>query len=224
MGHKINPISFRLGVNETWRSKWFADPKKYRELLRKDIEIRKFLEKKLKTAAVAKIEIERSPRSVTFKIHSSRPGIIIGRGGTGIEELKKEIAKTIQENIKVDINIQEIRKPETSAALVAGMAAEQIEKRIPFRRVIKQALERIKQNTEIKGAKIMISGRLDGAEMCRRDWVSFGKIPLHTLRSNIDFALGRAETTYGIVGLRVWIYKGEIFEEKAAEKVSEKKV
>lgn len=212
MGQKVNPISFRLGVLQTWRSKWYANKKDYRHLLKKDIEVKEFIRKKLRNAAISRIEIERSPREIKVNIFSSRPGIIIGRGGSGIEELKKELAKIIQENIKMDINIKEIRKPETDARIVGFLIAEQLEKRIPFRRVIKQSLERIKQNREVKGAKIMVAGRLDGSEMSRREWVSYGKIPLHTLRADIDYATFEAHTTYGVIGIKVWLYKGEVFD------------
>ncbi|MBU1119028.1 30S ribosomal protein S3 [Patescibacteria group bacterium] len=217
MGQKVNPISFRLGVLKDWRSKWFAPKRNYRHLLKRDIELRSFLRKRLKNAAVSRIDIERSPRVVSIIIYSSRPGIIIGRGGSGIEELKKEIFTIIQENIKIDINIKEIRRPETDAAIVGFLIAEQIEKRIPFRRVIKQSLDRIQQNKEIQGARIMVAGRLDGSEMSRREWVSFGKIPLHTIRADIDFSQTLAHTTYGVIGIKVWLYKGEIFEEKKAK-------
>jgi len=214
VGQKVHPISFRLGNLQTWRSKWFANKNDYRHLLKKDFELKKLIMDKLRNAAIAKIEVERSPRVVNINIFSSRPGIIIGRGGAGIEELKKDITEMIQEKVKVDINIQEIRKPETDAHLVGFLIAEQLEKRVPFRRVIKQSLERIKQNPEIQGAKIMVAGRLDGSEMSRREWVSFGKIPLHTIRADVDFATYEAKTTYGIIGIKAWLYKGEVFDKK----------
>lgn len=212
MGHKVNPISFRIGTLQTWRSKWYANKKDYRHLLRKDIEVKKYLREKLRNAALSRIEIERTPRVIAINIFSSRPGIIIGRGGSGIEELKKDIAKMLQEKIKIDINIKEIRKPETDAQIVGFLIAEQMEKRVAFRRVIKQSLERVKQNKEIKGAKIMVAGRLDGADMSRREWVGYGKVPLHTIRADIDYAAFEARTTYGIVGIKVWLYKGEVFD------------
>lgn len=213
MGHKVNPISFRLGGLQTWRSKWFANKKDYRHLLKKDIELKKFLREKLRNAALSRIEIERSPRVIAINIYSSRPGIIIGRGGSGIEELKKDLSRMFQEKTKIDINIKEVRKPETDAQIVGYLIAEQLEKRVPFRRVIKQSLERIKQNKEIKGARLMVAGRLDGADMSRREWVGYGKVPLHTLRANIDYATFTARTTYGVIGIKVWLYKGEVFED-----------
>jgi small subunit ribosomal protein S3 len=213
VGHKVNPISFRLGGLQTWRSKWFANKKDYRHLLKKDIEVKKFLREKLRNAALSRIEIERSPRVIAINIYSSRPGIIIGRGGSGIEELKKHISRMLQEKTKIDINIKEVRKPETDAQIVGYLVAEQLEKRVPFRRVIKQSLDRIKQNKEIKGARLMVAGRLDGADMSRREWVGYGKVPLHTLRANIDYATFTARTTYGVIGIKVWLYKGEVFDE-----------
>lgn len=214
MGQKVNPISFRIGSLQTWRSKWFANKKDYSKLLAKDLELKKFLRKKLRNAALSKIEIERSPRVISINIFSSRPGIIIGRGGSGVEALKKEVKQIIQENIKIDINIKEIRKPETDARIVGYLVAEQLEKRVPFRRVIKQSLERIKNNKEVLGAKISISGRLDGSDMSRTEFVNFGKIPLHTLRANVDFAVTEAYTTFGVIGIKTWIYKGEVFAER----------
>lgn len=211
MGHKVNPICLRIGGLQTWSSKWFSDKQKFRNYLISDLKLRAFIFDKLKNAAISKIEIERTAQSINFILHSSRPGIIIGRGGVEIEELKKEMIKEIGPGIKVEINIKEIREPEADAATVTTLIAEQLEKRISFRRVIKRALERTMQNRNVKGCKIMVAGRLDGSEMSRREWVSEGKLPLHTLRANIDFARKIAQTTYGSIGVRVWIYKGEIF-------------
>jgi len=213
MGKKINPCLYRLGIIRDWKSRWFSD-KKYSEYLRNDIELREFLKEKLKKAAIEEVVIERSSNNVTVNIHSARPGIIIGRGGADAEELRKEIAKKIKEKIEVKVNIIEVRNFEASAKLVAQSIAEQIERRIPFRRTIKKAIERTMQNRQIKGIKVAIAGRLDGAEMARTEWLSDGKIPLQTLRADIDFAKYNAHTTYGVVGIKVWIYKGEVFEEK----------
>ena len=210
MGKKINPFLHRLGVVRDWKSKWF-NANKYKEYLRNDIELRSFLSKSLKKAAVEDIIIERSSNSITVNIHSARPGIIIGRGGTGVEELKKEIIKRINEKTEVKVNIIEIRNYEMSASLVAQGIAEQIEKRMPFRRVLKQAIEKTMQNKKAQGIKVQVSGRLNGAEMARTEWLSEGKIPLQTLRADIDFAKYEANTTYGKIGVKVWIYKGEIF-------------
>lgn len=213
MGKKVNPFLYRLGTIRDWKSKWFSD-KKYSEYLRNDVELREFLKKKLLKAAVEEVVIERSSNNVTVNIHSARPGIIIGRGGTDVEELRKEVAKMIKEKIEVKVNIVEVRNPETSARLVAQTIAEQLERRIPFRRTIKKAIERTMQNKQAQGIKITVAGRLDGAEMARTEWLSEGKIPLQTLRADIDFAKFNAHTTYGVVGIKVWIYKGEVFEEK----------
>ncbi len=214
MGHKINPFSFRLGGLRNWKSRWF-NAKKYRQYLRNDIELRTFLDKKLQNAAVEDIIIDRSANSVTINILSARPGVIIGRGGTGVEELRGEILKRINEKVDVKVNIIEIRNAEMSAKLVAQTVAEQIEKRSPFRRTIKQAIEKTMQNKLAQGIKVGLSGRLDGAEMARTEWLSEGRIPLHTLRADIDFAKHNAYTTFGVIGVKVWIYKGEVFNEKS---------
>ena len=213
MGKKINPFLHRLGVIRDWKSKWF-NTNKFSEYLRKDIELRRFLEKKLKKAAVEDIIIERSANNIIVNIHSARPGIIIGRGGTGAEELKTIIKKMLNESTEVKVNIIEIRNSELSAKLVAQSIAEQIEKRSPFRRVLKQEIEKTMRNNTAKGIKVSVAGRLNGAEMARTEWLSEGKIPLQTIRADIDYAKYEANTTYGIVGVKVWINKGEIFEEK----------
>lgn len=214
MGHKINPFLHRLGQMRDWKSRWF-NMKKYRQYLRNDIELREFLNKKLEKAAVDDIIIERSANSVTVNISSARPGVIIGRGGTGVEELRADIIKMIKEKVEVKVNINEIRSPELNARLVAQSVAEQIEKRSAFRRTLKQTIERTMQNKTAQGIKIAISGRLDGAEMARTEWLSNGKIPLHTFRADVDFAKYNAYTTYGVIGIKVWIYKGEVFNEKS---------
>lgn len=213
MGRKVSPISLRTGIIKPWRSRWFAKSKKeYREFLIQDIKIRNFINKKLRQTAIAKVDIERSPRTIDLTIYTSRPGIIIGRRGGGIEELKKEIEKMIPPRLKVNITIQEVKSPEADASLLAFFITEQIEKRIPYRRIMKQAIDRARQLPEVKGVKVMVSGRLDGVEIARSEWLSSGKLPLHTLRSNIDFAQREAYTTYGVIGIKVWIYKGEVFE------------
>ena len=213
MARKINPFLYRLGIMNDWKSRWF-NMNKYKQYLRNDIELRSFLEKKLENAAVEDIIIERSSNSLIVNIHSARPGIIIGRGGTGVEELKVAVTKKVNEKLEIKINIIEIRNYELSAKLVAQSVSEQIKKRAPFRRTLKQAIERTMQNKQAKGVKIEISGRLDGAEMARTEWLSEGKIPLQTIRADISFAKYISHTTYGVVGIKVWIYKGEVFEEK----------
>ena len=211
MARKINPFLHRLGIINDWKSRWF-NMSEYKKYLRSDIELRSFLEKKLENAAVEDIIIERSSNSLTINIHSARPGIIIGRGGTGVEELKAAVVKKVNEKLEIKINIIEIRNHELSAKLVAQSIAEQIKKRAPFRRALKQAIERTMQNKQAKGVKIEISGRLNGAEMARTEWLSEGKIPLQTIRADISFAKCSSHTTYGVVGIKVWIYKGEVFE------------
>lgn len=212
MAQKVSPISFRLGINKTWKSKWFSDiKKKYRHNVLEDIKLRQVIRKKLKHAAVATCEIDRGPEIVKLTIHSSRPGVIIGRNGVGTEELKKEIQKLVGKDKKVEISIQEIKNPESNAALIAQIMAEQIEKRISYRRVMKRAIDRAIQSEEVKGVKVMVSGRLDGVDIARSEWLARGKIPLHTLRANVNFAEAEAFTTYGVVGIKVWIYKGEVF-------------
>ena len=222
MGKKVNPLVFRLGVIEGWKSRWFQE-KKYKDFLKEDHALRTFLTGKLKKLGLEKIEIERSAHKILLIIHTSRPGLIIGKGGAGIEALKSEIEKKYQavrtdkdkkEKNEIRIRIEEIAKPEINAQIIAQSAADQLEKRLPFRRVLKQTLEKAMQNKEVKGAKIRVSGRLDGSEMSRTEWLSKGQMPLHTLRAHIDFAMANAYCTYGVIGVKVWLYKGDVFEEK----------
>lgn len=205
MGQKIHPGALRLGINKDWSSKWFHK-KDYAALLQEDFLLRQFITEKLKHAALQKIIIERGPNLVNLIIRTAKPGLVIGRGGTGIEELKKEIQKKI--NTPVRLEIQEIRNPDAYAKLVAENVAEQIERRLPWRRALKQTLDRVIQNQEVSGVKIQIGGRLGGTDMSRKEWVSKGKIPLQTLRANIDFAQAIAQTSYGTIGVKVWLYKG----------------
>ena len=215
MTHKIDPLVFRLGITKgvDWKSKWF-NKKKYADNLKQDFEIREFIEKKLANAAVEKVVIERSTNLITITVFSGRPGVIIGRGGMGAEELKKELKEKVGEKVEVRLNIQEIKNPETNAQLIAKNIAQQLEKRIPFRRVLKLTIDRVAQSKEVKGIKIAVSGRLDGSEMARREWLKRGRIPLQTLRADIDYAKANAYTIYGVIGIKVWIYRGEVFEGK----------
>ena len=219
MGHKVNPTGIRLGITTNWQSRWFGDKKRYREQLRKDVEIRDLIMKKWKQAAIASVGIERSANAVRLIIETSRPGVLIGRGGTGIEDLTRVIKKRFFAGKKVDlkVDVQEVKSPETNAMLVGQQVAEQLEKRLPFRRVLKTMLDQVEANKTVQGVKIEICGRLGGAEMSRREWLSRGKIPLHTLRADIDFALAEARTTYGVIGVKTWIYKGEKFFEDTNE-------
>ena len=214
MGQKVHPIGFRLGINKTWVSRWFSE-KDYGKLLQEDIYIRHFLKKKFYHAGIAKIEIERVGAKIIISIHTARPGIIIGRKGAEIDSLKNEIQKMT--NQEVFINIIEVRKPEVDAQLVAENIASQLERRISFRRAMKRSV-----TSTLKfgghGIRIACSGRLGGAEMARAEWYREGKVPLHTIRANIDFGLAEAKTTYGIIGIKVWIYKGEVNQESEAVK------
>lgn len=217
MGHKVNPFSVRLNYSTTWRSRWFGK-KNFPELLKEDETMRNIIKKKLAKASVEKIIIERTANLVTVSIYSSRPGVIIGRGGTGIEDLKKEIKAKIRPSVDLKIDVVEVKEPESSAAIVAQEIAGQIERRIGWKRSLKKMIEMVSSKKSVKGIKIAVSGRLDGAEMGRREWLAKGKIPLHTLRSDIDFYRATAFTTYGAIGIKVWIYKGEVFEEKKMKK------
>lgn len=207
MGQKVSPTSLRISLNKAWKSKWFAS-KKFTSFFEEDIKIRNIISKKWTRRGIANILIERDANAVKITAYTSKPGLIIGRGGVGIEEMRKELEKIFNE--KVDINVEEIKDADLYASLVAENVATALEKKISFRRVIKQSLEKIKQ-AGAKGAKVSVSGRLNGVEMARREWVSFGRIPLHTLRADIDYATANSYTTYGIIGVKVWIYKGDIF-------------
>ncbi len=214
MGQKVNPIGFRLGINKTWGSQWFAE-KSYGELLHEDIKIRKYLKKKFYQAGISKIEIERAADKAKINIHTARPGILIGRKGTEIEKLKKEIVRmTRSEPI---INILEVRKPETDAQLVAENIALQLEKRVAFRRAMKRSVTSALK-FGAKGIRVACAGRLGGAEMARREWYREGKVPLHTLRADIDYGFAEAHTTYGIIGVKVLIFHGEVLPDKKRDK------
>lgn len=213
MGNKVHPIGIRVGITANWQSRWFGRKSTYRDQLRKDVELREFVLDKWKAAAIASVEIERSANAVRLIIHTARPGVLIGRGGTGVEDLTRVIKKRFFAGKKVDfkVDVQEVKNPEMNARLVGQQVAEQLEKRIQFRRVLKSMLDQVEANKTVQGVKIEICGRLGGAEMSRREWLSRGKIPLHTLRADIDFACVEAHTTYGVIGIKVWIYKGEKF-------------
>ena len=210
MGQKISPTSLRLGINKDWMSRWFGG-RKYVAYLKDDLKVRTFLESKLKNMSIDTIELERGTDSLSVIIHTARPGLLIGRGGGGVEDIKKAVQKLLKEQIAVRMEIQEVKSPELSARVMAESIVEQIEKRIPFRRILKQSLGKILANKQAKGAKIQLGGRLDGAEIARTEHLEEGKLPLQTLRANIDFVKATATTTYGTIGVKVWIYKGEIF-------------
>lgn len=225
MGHKINPISLRVKITDTWKSKWFSKGN-YAKQLKEDVRIREYLELHLKKAGLVRIDIERlNDGTITVIIKTTKPGIIIGKGGAGIEELKKKIKTKLGIKQELKVNIEEIRDVNLQALVIANGIAEQLEKRVAFRRLMKQSLEQI-MNAGAKGAKVAIGGRLNGADIARTEHLSLGKIPLHTLRANIDFARSTAFTTYGTVGIKVWIYKGDIFEKRVpnGKVVKEEKV
>jgi small subunit ribosomal protein S3 len=217
MGQKVNPNGFRLGVNRTWSSRWFSKSN-YAKFLHQDLEIKSYVEKKLKNASIAKINIERAAKKLRISIYSSRPGIIIGKKGADIEDLKTKLTKL--SNLEVFLDIKEIRKPEVEAKLVAENIATQLEKRVSFRRAMKKSVQS-SMRLGAKGVKVLCSGRLGGAEIARNEKYNEGSVPLHTLRSDIDYATAEAETTYGIVGIKVWINKGIIL--KKDPYASEKK-
>ena len=214
MGQKVNPIGIRLGISRDHNSVWFAEKDKYREILFNDFQVREFLKKELDNAFVSKVHIERPAQSAKVTIHTARPGMIIGKRGEDIDRLREKLTQIM--NVPVSLNIQEIRKPDLDAQLVAANIALQLEKRAMFRRVIKRAA----QNTMRQGAlgvKIKVSGRLGGAEIARSEWHKEGRVPLHTLRADVDYGLAEAKTTYGIIGVKVWILRGELFDKKIKE-------
>lgn len=213
MGHKINPISIRLKITDTWKSKWFSKAN-YVELLHEDIRIREYLEKHLRNAGLSRIDIERTgDGTIKIIIWTTKPGLMIGHGGAGIEELKKRLKTKLGIKKELKVSIEQVHDINLHAQVVANQIAEQIEKRVAFRRLMKKALEDVMQ-AGAKGVKVAIGGRLNGAEIARTEHLSAGKIPLHTLRADIDYAQATAHTTYGTIGIKVWIYKGDIFEKK----------
>ncbi len=206
MGQKVNPIGLRLGINRTWDSRWFSR-KEYGSLLHDDLKLRKFLHQRLSQAAVAKILIERAARRTRITLHSARPGVVIGKKGADIDKLRSDLGKVT--NSEVSLNIVEIRKPEIDAKLIADGIAQQLERRVAFRRAMKRAVQSA-MRFGAQGIRINCSGRLGGAEIARMEWYREGRVPLHTLRADIDFGYGTAKTTYGTCGVKVWVFKGEI--------------
>ncbi len=220
MGQKVHPIGIRLGITKDWSSKWYADSKTYPQFLQMDLKVREFLQKKLAQASISRIQIERPARNAHITIHTARPGLVIGKKGEDIERLRREVSTMMK--VPAHINIEEVRKPELDATLVAQSIAQQLERRIMFRRAMKRAV----QNTMRLGAqgiRINVAGRLNGAEIARSEWVREGRVPLHTLRADIDYGVAEAHTTYGVIGVKVWIFKGEVFDRgEAASAVAEK--
>jgi small subunit ribosomal protein S3 len=209
MGHKVNPIGMRLQVNRTWDSRWYADTKDYGNLLLEDLKIREFINEEAKQAGISRVIIERPHKKCRVTIHTARPGVIIGKKGADIETLRKKIAKMTASELH--LNIVEVRKPELDAQLVAESIAQQLERRVSFRRAIKRAAQNAMRMGSL-GIRVNVAGRLGGAEIARTEWTREGRVPLHTLRADMDYALAEAKTAYGIIGIKVWIYKGEILE------------
>ena len=212
MGQKVHPTGFRLGIATDWTSKWYADSADFADFLDEDLKIREFLKKKLAQAAVSRIQISRPAKAIAVTIHTARPGIIIGKKGEDIERLRIEVASLVSAHINnVKISIEEIRKPELDAQLVAEGVASQLERRVMFRRAMRRSVTNA-MRIGAEGIKINVSGRLNGAEIARNEWYREGRVPLHTLRANVDYGFAEALTTYGILGVKVWIYKGEVFD------------
>jgi small subunit ribosomal protein S3 len=217
MSHSVHPYSHRLGIIRDWKSRWFGVDKQFRTFLKADITIREFIVKELRSFYVADVQIERNQKALKIVIRTSRPGMIIGRAGDGVTKLREKIIKLLTKKgidlagQELKLDIEEVRNPEANAAIVGLMVAEGLEKRLPFRRVVKQAIEKVMANREVQGARIKLSGRLGGAEMARQEDLKKGRIPLQTLRADIDFAKEKAHMTYGDIGIKVWIYKGQIF-------------
>ncbi|MGH2412263.1 MAG: 30S ribosomal protein S3 [Microcystaceae cyanobacterium] len=209
MGQKIHPVGFRLGITKEHKSRWYADTKRYPELLQEDHLIRQYVEKNLSNAGIADIRIERKADQIDLAIHTARPGVVVGRGGTGIDALRTGLQGALGGHRQIRINVIEVSRVDADAALIAEYIAQQLERRVSFRRVVRQAIQRA-QRAEVKGIKVQISGRLNGAEIARTEWIREGRVPLHTLRADIDYAYRTAKTTYGILGVKIWVFKGEI--------------
>ncbi|MDP3993754.1 MAG: 30S ribosomal protein S3 [Candidatus Doudnabacteria bacterium] len=220
MGHKVDPRSFRMNITDTWKSRWFARGKKFSDTLKEDSTIRTIVAEKYAKAGIIRIDIERLNEEINVIVHSTRPGMIIGKGGGGVEELKKQLKKHIIGKVDLKVTIEESRNINLEAQVWAQTLAEQIEKRMSYRRAMKTAIEQI-MDAGATGVKIAISGRLGGAEIARTEWLYKGKLPLHTLRANIDFARATAFTTYGTVGIKVWVNKGEVF---AAQELKKERI
>jgi small subunit ribosomal protein S3 len=219
VGQKIHPIGFRLGTTQEHRSRWYADGNRYSELLQEDCEIRKYVLKTLSNAGISQVRIERKADQIDLEVRTARPGVVVGRGGTGIESLRTGLQDLLgNSNRQIRINVVEVAKVDADATLIGEYIAQQLERRVSFRRVVRQAITRA-QKAGVEGIKVQVSGRLNGAEIARTEWTREGRVPLHTLRADIDYAYCTAKTIYGILGVKVWIFKGEIIpgqEEKAA--------
>ena len=213
MGHKVHPTGIRLGISKDWNSKWYANKREYAQYLTADLKVRELLHKRLAQAGVSKIQIERPAKSARITIHTARPGVVIGKKGEDIEKLRKDV--TAMMGVPAHINVAEVRKPEIDAQLVAESIAQQLERRIMFRRAMKRSVGNAMRLGAL-GIKVNVAGRLNGAESARSEWYREGRVPLHTLRADIDYGFAEAKTTYGVIGIKVWIYKGEVFDLHAA--------
>lgn len=209
MGQKIHPVGLRLGITQEHRSRWYADPDRYPDLLQEDHKIRRFVEKNLSSAGISEVRIERKADQIDLEVRTARPGVVVGRGGTGIESLRAGLQKELGGNRQIRINVVEVARVDADAALIAEYIAQQLERRVSFRRVVRQAIQRA-QRAGIEGIKVQVSGRLNGAEIARPEWTREGRVPLHTLRADIDYSYKTAQTIYGTLGIKVWIFKGEI--------------
>ncbi|HEY8585234.1 MAG TPA: 30S ribosomal protein S3 [Rhodanobacter sp.] len=218
MGHKVHPTGIRLGIAKDWNSKWFANKRDYAQYLVADIKVRDMLKKKLAAAGISRIQIERPAKTARVTIHTARPGVVIGKKGEDIEKLRKEVSDLM--GVPTHINVSEVRKPELDAQLVAESIAQQLERRIMFRRAMKRSVGNAMRLGAL-GIKINVSGRLNGAEIARSEWSREGRVPLHTLRADIDYGFAEASTTYGIIGIKVWVYKGEIFDLAASQETKD---
>lgn len=222
MSKVVNPFAHRLGIVHDWRHRWFAMGPKYQENLKADILLREFLQKELRGMYIGGLELERNDKTLRIKVLTSRPGLIIGRSGEGSVKLKNKVVAFLKDKKlptpEIKLDIEEIRSPESNAAIVAYMVAEGLEKRLPFRRVLKQTIEKVIANRDVKGVRIALGGMLGGGSMARKEELKKGRIPLQTFRSNIDFARERANLPLGVTGIKVWIYRGDVFEEKKGEK------
>jgi small subunit ribosomal protein S3 len=208
MGQKTHPLGFRIGITQNHRSAWFAETRDYPKLLEEDFKIRNHIETKFNNASIARVEIERKVNQIEIKIYTARPGIILGRFATGIENIRHELETILKENKQIRVEIIEITEPDAEARLIADFITQQLEKRIAFRRAVRQAVQRA-QRANVKGIKVQVSGRLNGAEIARSEWIREGRVPLQTLRANIDYSYRIAQTTYGVLGVKVWLFKGE---------------
>ncbi|MBP0018355.1 MAG: 30S ribosomal protein S3 [Cyanobacteria bacterium SBLK] len=209
MGQKIHPTGFRLGITKEHRSRWYADEKRYPELLQEDRKIRTYVQNNLSNAGISEVRIERKADQVDLAIHTARPGVVVGRGGSGIESLRTGLQNFLGGNRQIRVNVIEVSRVDADAVLIGEYIAQQLERRVSFRRVVRQAIQRA-QRAEVQGIKIQVSGRLNGAEIARTEWTREGRVPLHTLRADVDYSYRTAKTIYGILGIKVWVFKGEI--------------